>query len=63
MIHAGIDGYSRLPHCSSNNEAQTVLPLFLSAVLSVKFQYLCFGVYIDNLVFRELPTKYVKLTC
>ena len=35
MIHAGIDGYSRLPvycHCSSNNEAQTVLSHFLSAV-------------------------------
>ena len=32
---SGIDGYSRLPmycYCSNNNEVQTVLSLFLSAV-------------------------------
>ena len=35
VIHAGIDGYSRLPVyccCSTNNTAQTVLKLFLHAV-------------------------------
>ena len=35
VIHAGIDGYSRLPvfaHCSTNNRSQTVLQLFLDAV-------------------------------
>lgn len=35
VIHAGIDGYSRLPAhccCANNNEAQTVLSLFLCAV-------------------------------
>ena len=35
VIHAGIDGFSRLPvycHCSTNNQAQTVLQLFLEAV-------------------------------
>lgn len=35
VIHGGIDGYSRIPvylHCSDNNEAPTVLSLFLQAV-------------------------------
>ena len=35
IIHGGIDGYSRLPvylHASSNNQADTVLNCFLSAV-------------------------------
>lgn len=35
VIHAGIDGYSRLPtycHCSNNNRADTVLSLFVQAV-------------------------------
>ena len=35
VIHAGIDGYSRLPvycHCSTDNRAQTVLQLFQGAV-------------------------------
>ena len=34
VVHAGIDGYSRLPvycHCSTDNRAQTVLQLFLGA--------------------------------
>ena len=32
VIHGGIDGYSRIPvflHCSDNNEATTVLQLFI----------------------------------
>ena len=35
VIHAGIDGFSRLPvycHCSNNNRAETVLSLFMEAV-------------------------------
>ena len=35
MVHAGIDGYSRIPvylHASENNKAATVLHLFLDAV-------------------------------
>ena len=35
MIHAGIDGYSRLisyMHCSDNNQSSTVLDLFTKAV-------------------------------
>lgn len=35
VIHAAIDGYSRLPlycHCSNNNKAETVLSLFEEAV-------------------------------
>ena len=35
VIHGGIDGYSRIPvflSCSSNNESQTVLNLFISAI-------------------------------
>ena len=35
VIHAGIDGYSRMVvfiHCSTNNRAETVLNLFESAV-------------------------------
>ena len=35
VIHAGIDGYSRLPvycHCSTDNRAQAVLQLFQGAV-------------------------------
>ena len=35
VIHAGIDGYSRLPvycYCSTNNRADTVLSLFQDAV-------------------------------
>ena len=35
IIHAGIDGYSRLVvycYCSTNNEARTVLTLFMEAV-------------------------------
>ena len=35
VIHAGIDGYSRLPvncHCSTDNRAQTVFQLFQGAV-------------------------------
>ena len=35
MIHAGVDGYSRLLvfiRCSTNNRAETVLNLFLSGV-------------------------------
>ncbi len=34
VIHAGIDGYSRMPvycSCSSNNKATTVLSLFVEA--------------------------------
>ncbi len=37
-IHGGVDGFSRIPvylHCSTNNEASTVLELFREAV----FQY------------------------
>lgn len=35
MVHAGVDGYSRIPvycHCSSNNLSETVTRLFLEAV-------------------------------
>ena len=35
VVHAGIDGFSRLPvycHCSNNNRDETVLSLFMEAV-------------------------------
>ena len=35
VIHAGVDGYSRIPvycHCSDNNKSDTVTQLFLEAV-------------------------------
>ena len=35
VVHGGIDGYSQIPvflSCSSNNESQTVLNLFMRAV-------------------------------
>lgn len=35
MIHAGVDGYTRIPvycHCSDNNKSDTVTQLFLEAV-------------------------------
>lgn len=35
VVHGGVDGYSRMPiylHCSSNNQAGTVLDLFREAV-------------------------------
>ena len=35
MVHGGVDGYSRIPvylHCSSNNQAHTVLKLFMEVV-------------------------------
>ena len=36
VVHAGVDGYSRVPvflHCSNNNKACTVLELFEKAVV------------------------------
>ena len=36
VVHAGVDGYSRVPvflHCSNNNKACTVLGLFEKAVV------------------------------
>ena len=36
VIHGGIDGYSRRTvylHCSTNNQAQTVLTLFKDAIV------------------------------
>lgn len=35
VVHGGVDGYSRVPvylHCSDNNQASTVLTLFLEAI-------------------------------
>ena len=38
MVHAGVDGYTRIPmycHCSDNNKSDTVTQLFLEAVTSM----------------------------
>jgi len=38
VVHGGIDGYSRIPvylHASDNNQASTVLRLFLEAGMSL----------------------------